>query len=65
MSGAGRISLKHHVPYAGIPDSGQMIGTLARDYDEPVRLAIQKSKVLATVAIDHHHSVQSQVRLVY
>jgi len=42
-----------------------MIGTLARDHDEPVWLAIQEGKVLATVAIDHYHSVQSQVRLVY
>ncbi len=65
MRGAGRITLKHYVPDAGVPDSRQVIRAFARDYDEAIWFAIEVREVLGSVAIDHNYPVQFQVWPLY
>src|SRR5579864_62590 len=62
---ARRISLKHDVPNARVPEPRKRITTFARDYYKSLGLVSAGGEAVELVSIDYYHTVDAQVGLVH
>jgi hypothetical protein len=62
---AGRVSLEHHVPNAGVKETGKRITAFACDHYKPLWLLPARSEAVELGSIDHDDPVDAQVGLVH
>ncbi len=65
LGSIGRVFLENDVPDTGVPYFRQMVGALAGDYDEPLRIRRRQGQICEQGLIDDDYAIQLQVRLIH